>query len=96
MQCFETLVSKTGEPGDDGGGDDAGKEASSEDRCKPNQTKSHCFLSACHKFNQLQILAKMEMFHTVAAGDGGEVVAKEDEEDDLKEGGHAVHKVPCC
>ena len=31
---------------------------------------------------------------TVAAGDGGEVVAKESEEDDLGEGGHAVDKVP--
>ena len=31
---------------------------------------------------------------TIAAGDRGEVIAKEDEEDDLKEGGHAVDKVP--
>ena len=31
---------------------------------------------------------------TVAAGDCGEVVAKENEEDDLEEGGHAVDKVP--
>ena len=31
---------------------------------------------------------------TVATGDGGEVVAKEDKEDDLEEGGHAVNKVP--
>ena len=37
----------------------------------------------------------MEIF-TVVADDGGEVVAKEDEEDDLKEGGDAVDKVPCC
>ena len=44
MQCFETLVSKTGEPGDDGGGDDAGDEASSKDSCYPNQPKNHCFL----------------------------------------------------
>ena len=31
---------------------------------------------------------------TVAAGDDGEVIAKENEEDDLEEGGHAVNKVP--
>ena len=33
---------------------------------------------------------------TLAADDGGEVVAKEDKEDDLKEGGDAVNKVACC
>ena len=31
---------------------------------------------------------------TVAMGDLGEVVAKENEEDDLEEGGQAVNKVP--
>ena len=31
---------------------------------------------------------------TVSTGDGGEVVAKESEENDLEEGGHAVDKVP--
>ena len=31
---------------------------------------------------------------TVAMGDLGEVVAKENEEYDLEEGGHAVDKVP--
>ena len=33
-------------------------------------------------------------YSTAAMGDLGEVVAKENEEDDLEEGGQAVNKVP--